>query len=62
MHARYMHACTFNLKDSIHVGVHPQALRVATWSHEANGSFPLVFVTRQGKAVNSWTVPFVPPE
>jgi hypothetical protein len=38
------------------------ALRVSTLSSEANGSFPLVFVTRQGKAVDSWTIPFRPPD
>jgi hypothetical protein len=41
-----------------------QALRVSTWSsgHEGDLDYPLVFVTRQGRAVDSWTIPFQPPD
>ena len=35
---------------------------MSTWSSEASETYPLVFVTRQGKAVDSWTIPFYPPE
>jgi hypothetical protein len=60
-----LHTCMYNVYVYAHVLPQlswSQALRVSTLSSEANGSFPLVFVTRQGKAVDSWTIPFRPPD